>query len=195
MLAPTLDCAAFLAERSHKTGQFHFYLPRRASAFEAVLMYLQGELLCAPLELCPQAWEAEVSPRVYAHVRARVCLARHSTVRPPPPSPSPSPSSTPPRTHAQPRMCLIVSSPADIGAHAGSAYGCHSCACSAPRHATRRGMALPASLLRPSVRRLQALLVQAPGGTHVSEPGAARQACHRGVCAPAACCPTGSADA
>ena len=59
-LRPEEECEAFLAERSAKTGQHHFYLPRRASAFEAVFMYLQGEKLCAPLELCPQAWEAEV---------------------------------------------------------------------------------------------------------------------------------------
>jgi len=71
-LNPTESCPEFLETRSDITGQAEYYLPRRANAFEAVLAYSRGGSLCAPLDLCPTAWEEEIQyyELTSAHVSA-----------------------------------------------------------------------------------------------------------------------------
>jgi len=59
-LHPGDDCRYFLPEQSTHTGQLHFYLPRRACVFEAVLMYLHEGGIHMPPGICAAAWHQEL---------------------------------------------------------------------------------------------------------------------------------------
>lgn len=59
-LHPGDDCRYFLPEQSTHTGQLHFYLPRRACVFEAVLMYLHEGGIHMPPDICVAAWHQEL---------------------------------------------------------------------------------------------------------------------------------------
>ena len=77
---PDAECRHFLPEYSAATGQLQFYLPRRASAFGAVLMYLHGEGLHMPTELCAAAWHDELRYYGLAKDTPMGCMACHTQI-------------------------------------------------------------------------------------------------------------------